>query len=346
MSAPDRLAQAFEAQAIACDALGSPFMGRLMRLLDGAIPAGPLRERIASWPGDVSNRGDSVPLRLAGGLHALVRAGDPLAAAYPPHEADDETLRAVLRDAMDRNSDALLGALDGPPQTNEIRRAACLIAAAHLLTGRHRLPLVLSELGASAGLNLLFDRFALETPDGPRGPSDPILTLAPEWRGAAVPPDARPVIRSRAGVDRAPIDVRDPAQRTRLLSYLWPDQPFRLEMTRTVIEAGPPPLDRGEAVDWLGRRLAVPHPGALHLVYHTVFRQYLSAEARRRMEGLLADAGRMASPAAPLAHLAMEEEDGPEKGAVITLTTWPGGRTETLGRLCFHGRWIDWRAAA
>ena len=331
-------------QAVACDALGSPFTARLMRLLDGAIPPGPLRERIGTWPGDVSNRGDSVPLRLAGGLHALARAGDPLAAAYPPNGADDEALGAALADAMAREPDALLRALDNPPQTNEVRRAACLIAAAHVLTARHGLPLVLSELGTSAGLNLIFDRFGLETPDGPRGPAEPILNLTPDWRGDAVPPDALPTIRARAGVDRAPIDVRDPAQRERLLSYLWPDQPFRIEMTEAAIAAGPPRLDRGDAVDWLEGRLAEPHRGALHLVYHTVFRQYLPAEASARMTDLLADAGARATPDAPLAHLAMEG-DG-QTGAAITLTTWPDGMTEPLGHICFHGRWIDWRAAA
>ena len=331
-------------QAAACDALGSPFTARLMRLLDGAIPPGPLRERIAAWPGDVSNRGDSVPLRLAGGLHALARAGDPLASAYPPNEADDDTLRAALSDTMARESGALLRALDNPPQTNEVRRAACLIAAAHLLTARHGLPLVLSELGASAGLNLLFDRFALATPNGPRGPADPILTLTPEWRGGTVPPDAPPTIRSRAGVDRAPIDVCDPAQRERLISYLWPDQPFRIAMTEAAIAAGPPGLDRGDAVDWLERRLARPRPDALHLVYHTVFWQYLPPHARLRAGELLGIAGSRATADAPLARLGMEGDGG--RGAAVTLTTWPGGRTETLGRLCFHGRWIDWRAAA
>jgi hypothetical protein len=32
------------------------------------------------------------------------------------------------------------------------------------------LPIALSELGASAGLNLMLDRFAIETPDGWPGP--------------------------------------------------------------------------------------------------------------------------------------------------------------------------------
>ena len=338
-----RAAEAFARQAAACDALGSPFMGRLMRLAHGALPPGPLRERIDGWPGTGDFTGDAVALRLAGGLHALARAGDPLAAAYPPHEADDAALAAALSDAVRREEDRLLRWLDSPPQTNEVRRAACLIAAAHLLAARHGLPLVLSELGASAGLNLLFDRFALETPDGPRGAAGPVLTLAPDWTGP-VPPAAPFTVAARAGVDLSPIDVRDPAQRERLMAYLWPDQPFRARITEAAIAAGPPLPETADAVDWLERRLAAPRPGALHLVYHTVAWQYLPAERQARGEALLAAAGARAAPDAPLARLSMEGDGG--RGAAVTLTTWPDGLTETLGRICFHGRWVDWQAAA
>ena len=345
MSAKGRTlaAAAFEAQARSCESLGSPFMARLMRLLHGALPPGELRDRIDGWPGGGDFTGDAVPLRLAGGLHDLVHSGDPLAAVYPPNEVDDGPLRAALADVLARREADLLPWLDNPPQTNEVRRAACLIASAHLLAARHGLSLVVSELGASAGLNLLFDRFALNTPDGPRGAADPILTLSPDWTGP-VPPAVPFAVAERAGVDRAPIDVRDPAQRRRLMAYLWPDQPLRARMTRAAIVAGPPPLERADAVDWLERRLALAHPGALHLVYHTVFWQYLPPEARERAEALLAQAGARATADAPLARLGMEGDGG--RGAAVTLTTWPGGRTELLGRICFHGRWTDWRAAA
>ena len=49
------------------------------------------------------------------------------------------------------------------PQTNEIGRSAELIANALMLERRFNLPLIVSELVASAGLNLLFDQFALSS---------------------------------------------------------------------------------------------------------------------------------------------------------------------------------------
>jgi hypothetical protein len=37
------------------------------------------------------------------------------------------------------------------------------------------------------------------------------------------------------------------------------------------------------------------------------------------------------------------ERDGGAPGAANLLTLWPGGETQTLGRVDFHGGWVDWR---
>ena len=88
------LEAAFARQGRACDALGSPFMARLMPLLWRIIAAGdgPVAARILTWQGDPSALGDAVPLRLAGALHALVltRADPGLVAPYPPHSAGQD----------------------------------------------------------------------------------------------------------------------------------------------------------------------------------------------------------------------------------------------------------------
>lgn len=142
-------------------------------------------------------------MRLAGGLHALVRLGrDPdLSAAYAdPAGIDDAALRAAALAAMARHQGFLLDWIESPPQTNEVRRSAVLIAAAHWLTARFGLPMMLSELGASAGLNLLWDRYALHIGADTFGPSVSTLRLSPEWTGP-LPPPARPQVASRAGVD-------------------------------------------------------------------------------------------------------------------------------------------------
>jgi len=42
----------------------------------------------------------------------------------------------------------------------------------------------------------------------------------------------------------------------------------------------------------------------------------------------------------PLVQIGMEADGG--KGAAITLTTWPDGKTRLLGRASFHCIWVNW----
>jgi peptidyl-tRNA hydrolase, PTH1 family len=91
----------------------------------------------------------------------------------------------------------------GPPRRRVLDRGA--------------LPLALraEELGASAGLNLSFDRFALDAGGVRIGAADSPVRLAPEWRGAA--PTPHPVrVTDRAGVDLNPLDPQAPGDRLRL----------------------------------------------------------------------------------------------------------------------------------
>ena len=300
-------------------------------------PGNPVADRVLGWPGDPSSRADSLPLRLAGGLHALILDGQApdLATAYT--SGDDPTGTALAKIAA--HPDFLLDWLQFPPQTNEVRRSAPLIAAAHWLTARFGLPLILSELGASAGLNLLWDNYALRIEDRTLGPAQPALTLTPDWTGSQ-PPSAAPTILDRRGVDVNPLDpVTD---RLRLLSYIWPDQPDRLARTRTALDLATrlrPPIGRADAAHWLETRLATPTPGALHLVFHTVVWQYFPPATQTRALAAMKTAG----TTTPVARLSMEA-DGQSPGAALTLTLWPGGETIPLGRADFHGRWVDWRA--
>ena len=334
----------FAAQADDCAAMGSGFSARLLRLVPDVLdPATRLGRRIFGF-GAV--RADAVPLRLAGALHACARAGDAdLAAVYPPNVVGDSSLLAALAAVLIRREDDLLPWLDGPPQTNEVARSAVLIAAGHWLTARYAMPLHLSELGASAGLNLLWDHYGLDLPDLRLGPSDAALTLTPAWTGR-LPLHAAPTVLERAGVDLSPLDpARD---RDRMLAYIWPDQTERLARAAAALTLAArlrPVVVRGDAGDWARGALARPRPGAVHLIYHTIARQYFPAATRQTLGRALADAGAKASPDAPLAHLAMEA-DAISNGAGLTLTLWPGGQTIALGRADFHGRWVDWHAPA
>ena len=93
---------------------------------------------------------------------------------------------------------------------------------------------------------------------GRAGPETAQLRIACDWQGPA--PAICPVaVRGRAGCDRAPIDVTDPAARAGLLSFVWPDQPARRARTEAALALAavdPPPVERAEAADWVETRLA------------------------------------------------------------------------------------------
>ncbi len=338
-SVPD----AFFHQAKACEGLGSPFMGRLMTLIGDRLQGGAaVADRILSWEGDISPRGASVPLRLAGGLHALKRQGRAgLDAAYPPETPDDDTLWAAVEAALTTEEAFLHDWLDSPPQTNEVRRSSVVIPALHMLAARYDLPMHLSEVGCSGGLNLRADRFALAAGGLRYGPETAGVQLAPDWSGPV--PAVRAVrVEHRAGVDLRPVDPAQDAER--LLAYLWADQPDRMALTEAAIAeaaAHPAEISAMDALDWLPSALQ-PKPGVLHVLFHTIAWQYLSEDARKSGEAMIEAAGARATHEAPFARLSMENDGS---GAGVCLQLWPGGSMVELGRACFHGRWVKWNHA-
>lgn len=338
---------AFRSQAASCRALGSPFVATLCDLAaERLTDTHPVGRRVLGWTGNPASSADSVPLRLAGALHALVLDGaDPdLAAVYPPRTTEPATLWEAVERACRDHAETILARLDSPPQTNEVRRSSALLPGFLTIAKRFGKPLCLSEVGASAGLNLHWDRFAYRLGDVAWGDPQSPVRLTPDWTGAT-PPEAALRVQDRAGCDLRPLDPARSEDAERLLSYLWADQADRIARTRAAIAVAASSerkVEAADAVSWLQRRLAVPRPGCVHVVYHTIAWQYLSGEDRERGEALIADAGRGATEAAPLARLSLEN-DGTEPGAALTLQMWPTGERHEIGRADFHGRWVDWR---
>lgn len=337
------LRAAFQEQSLSCAALGSPFMTQLMGLLARHWPKDTaVARRFASWPGNIGPFGAALPLRLAGGLHALTLMGQDatLQAAYPPQVVDDAALVEAVLGALRRHDAFLSDWIGSPPQTNEVRRSAGLIAAAHWLDARFGLPLQLSELGASAGLNLWFDQFTLDIAGQHWGPTGATVRLSPDWRGP-MPLQANPVVVDRRGVDLNPLRPDRVADQLRLIAYLWPDQPDRIARTRAAMALVPAPVDKADAMDWLAGRLQAPWAGRLHLIYHTIAWQYFPPESQARGRAMIQEAGTAARPDAPLAWLSMEADADPN-GAALVLRLWPGDLTLWLGRAGFHGQWVEW----
>jgi len=344
------LSAAFRDQAASCTALESPFMGRLLTMLADHWPTeSVIARKFDTFTGDIGPAGHSLPLRIAGGLHALVLTGrDPaLAEVYPPHLPTDTVLRDAVLAALRTHQDFLLDWTDSPPQTNEVRRSATLIAGARVAVSHFDLPLCLSELGASGGLNLMWDHYALNCGSEVIGPERPALTLTPEWRGQ-LPPSKTPHIAQRAGVDLNPLDPQNADDLLRLTAYLWADQPHRLALTRAAASVMIAPIATGDAIQWLEQRLSDAPDGQLHLIQHSVAWQYFPQEAQTRGTAMIEAVRARATPDRPLAWLSMESDGDTtgQQGAAVTLRLWPGNIHLALGRADFHGRWVDWQHTA
>jgi hypothetical protein len=336
----------FESQAQACDNLGSPFTARVCRLLPALLDDSTLTgKRVAGWTSNP--RSDALSLRLTGGLHnlALGNADKALRAAYPPHDADDGALADALAGAIERNDAFLHGYLDSPPQTNEVARSGMMLPGFLTIARETGLPLAVHEIGSSAGLNLVFDRFHYDYGGKDWGDANSPVKLAPEVRGNTPPPLGGDLaIANRAGSDIAPVDIAGEAQRRRLLSYVWADQTVRLQRIEAAIglarEAGIG-VAGADAADFVHTHLAVRSEGETFVLFHSIMWQYMPQSSKDAIQEALDDAGKTATRTAPIARLRMEPL-GEAPHATLSLTLWPEGETRRLAKCDYHGRWIEW----
>ena len=335
---------AFARQSEGARKLESPFMEKLCRLLgerlDRSTETG---RRVLGWTGDADVFTDALPLRLAGGLHAIVRRGEvpALARCYPPGPTpDDESLWAALAPVLE--APGLLPWLDGAPQTNEVGRSAVLMSGLLVVADRFAQPVELLELGASAGLNLLLDRYGYDLGGVKAGDPESPLQLRPRWKGGP-PPDAPVRVAKRSGVDLNPLDVRSDGER--LLAYVWPDQPLRLaqlEAALAIAGRAPPRVESGEAADWLEARLAdAQEAGVTRVVLHSIAFQYFPESTKARIEAALEAVGAAATFAAPLAWLRYEYDPKDER-ITLRLRTWPPGEDRLLAECHPHGSAVRW----
>jgi len=346
---PPRIANAFTHQAAACRVLGSPFTALLLEMIaDKGLPQSRFAERIAAWPGDVTSNGDSVPLRTASAFHQLVlrELDRGLMGLYPPATGwtDDARIADALATAVGAHDDFLYHCLDSPPQTNEIRRCNAIYPALCHIASRTGLPLQLSELGASAGLNLLVEHYSYKFADSVFGHPDSPVKLAPEWKGT-LPPLLDVEIVERRGCDLRPFDLLSDDDRIRLQSYIWPDQADRMDRLRAAMEMSKQHdchVDRSDAAEWVAARLENRQGNCAHVVYHTIAWQYFPDAVKAQATGSIEAAGRRATEKTPLFWLSMEA-DGKHPGASLRQVRWPRGEANELARVDFHGRWIDWQ---
>ena len=266
-----------------------------------------------------------LPLRLLGGLHYLVLGG--------------EASWGSLDVALERHAQFLRRwCSEQEVQTNEVQRSWALLPAfLSLDDGR---PFDLLELGPSAGLNLLWDRYAYRYSSGVWGSGE--LELHGDDR---VPPPAALLARRvevvrRRGVDLSPIDVTTSDGARTLKAFVWPDQPGRLERLQRAIDVArrdPPELIRGDYVAELPALLRDRVPGAQLVVFQTASTMYLDRPGAERLRAALHEAGGRE----PLVFVTTGRAPD-DDGFALEVERFPDDGPTRVAVFDFHGAWLAW----
>ena len=234
-------------------------------------------------------------------------------------------------------------------QTNEVGRCAVLLPAFAIVAERsaaRRVAFV--EVGASAGLNLLWNLFhyRYDKRISWGDPASPVR-LACEPRGAPLPPipDALPSVAMRVGIDLDPVDTGDADAVAWLRALIWPEHRHRvaaLDGALRIAASKPPMLIAANALDALPDVLEnAPHDAAL-CVFHTHTLNQFPPDARQRFGEILDEFGARRD----LYVVSVERQGAQQErvGALLELTAYESGRktTRALARCDNHGMWLDW----
>ena len=321
------------------------------------VPASPLYSRLAVGMVD-----DATLLEIASAAHArpvpnlffgaaqyLLLKGNshPLAGFYPglsdvPHDLHQQDPFPVFRAFCLHHAEQIRMLLvTRRVQTNEIRRCACLLPA-FALVAQGGGPLALVEIGASAGLNLLWDRYRYHYGHQTWGDSASPVQLRCELRTqTSLPlPDGMPPIVYRIGLDLNPIDVHDEDATLWLRALIWPEQRDRamyLQQAIALAQKETPPLLAGDAVSLLPDVLAEVPPEATLCLYHSFVLNQFPQAARERLDALL-------DAYATTRDFSVVSIEWEEPAPPVKLCRYVNGvRSEQVLGICdVHGAWLDW----
>jgi hypothetical protein len=337
-------------QAGWCGRLGSPlYQDLLEHAAEDAERGGPvwlvLDSAGAPAQAQALMRGKPA-LQLMGALHRLVLEGraPELARFYPSTGGTPDTPGAgrALIDMVERHQDVLAELMQRPIQTNEVGRSAALLLGFLTVARETGLPLRVLEVGASAGLNLRWDRYRYTGPAGEWGEPGSPVEIGEAFTGRRPPLDVQPEVEERRGCDPNPLDPTSADTRLTLLSYTWPDQLRRFTQLRAALDFAPSmpvEIERAAAVEWLEDALDAPQAGVATVVFHSVVLPYLGEQGIAELWRTLDAAAGRARPDAPLAWLSLEA--GSDM-ADVRLMTWPGAETRLLAHASFHGPPVTW----
>lgn len=225
-------------------------------------------------------------------------------------------------------------------QTNEPGRCASLLPALARIEG----PLAILEVGASAGLCLLPDRYGYDYGRTRLTAKDDDSPVFPCRASERTPiPGAVPQIAWRAGLDLNPLDVCNEEDMQWLKTLVWPEQTERLSRLKaaiTIARRDPPRVVAGDLLTET-ETLARQAPCNTRLViFHTAVLNYVEPAVREEFAILVKDLGAewLANEGARIL---------PDVATTDIVEDRPGAfvlshNARAIARTGPHGQFVDW----
>ncbi len=235
-------------------------------------------------------------------------------------------------------------------QTNEVGRCADLLLAFDRVAQRgNGKPLAMLELGPSAGLNMLWDRYGYAYGTaGYVGERASPVQLHCELRGEIVPalPQAIPTVGWRMGIDLNPLDVHNPETARWLRALIWPEHHDRAQLIEAALAMAQQqhlPIIAGDAVERLPEVLAQVPAEMTLCIYHSYALNQTPDLVRESIFAQIADFARTRE-----LFRVCEEWYAKVPQAELEFFWYHDGAIEheKLAECESHGRWLKFAASA
>ncbi len=226
-------------------------------------------------------------------------------------------------------------------QTNEVARCALWLPVLAQVGARADRPITLIEIGASAGLNLQFDRYHYDYGDWQVGPRDSSVSLACAARGQDLARFAMPRVESRHGLDLNPIDPGDADEGRWLAALVWPGKPARETRLRAALRLAAADghlVETADALERLPTLLRAIDPRHLVCVLHTFVVYQFTPAQRQELNSILCTA----AAERDIVRIAIETNTGGDADVTCATYTADGEDNRLLATADAWGEWLDW----
>lgn len=291
--------------------------------------------------------GQPIPNLLFGAVHYLLLKGreHPLKEFYPsivsnpkPYRDSFKFFRDFCFDYRKEIESILKTRL---VQTNEVRRCAYLYPTFCTIYEQVKKPLALIEIGTSAGLQLLWDKYSYSYEQNDLyGNMDSKLNITAEIRGENTPilHLMPPPVSTRIGIDLNIIDLNNEDDKLWLKSLIWTEHKERLfmfEEAARYIKEAPVRLFDGDGISLLPEFVDDISKDSVICIFHTHVANQMPLEKKKQLLQTVEEVGKNRD----VFHIYNNIQD-----RYLHLDYYLDGieSKNTIAETEGHGKWFEW----